>query len=54
MLVYDFFVLYIFEDSLEVYGGINNVFEEDFYFGILLRLVGFRGCFFYLGVNYIM
>lgn len=53
-LVHDFSVSYTFEDSLEVYGGINNAFEEDPYLGTLSRPAGPRGRFFYLGVNYTM
>ena len=53
-LVHDFSVSYTFDDSLEVYGGVNNAFEEDPYLGTLSRPAGPRGRFFFLGVNYNM
>ncbi|NDW16324.1 TonB-dependent receptor [Alteromonas genovensis] len=53
-LVHDFSVSYTFDDSLEVYGGVNNAFEEDPYLGTLSRPAGPRGRFFFLGLNYNM
>ncbi|MEQ3640434.1 MAG: TonB-dependent receptor [Alteromonas sp.] len=53
-LVHDFSVSFTFDDSLEVYGGVNNAFEEDPYLGTLSRPAGPRGRFFFLGLNYDM
>ena len=49
--VHDFSVSYFLKDDFEVYGGINNAFEEEPYIGQLSRPAGPRGRFFYLGLN---
>ncbi|GFD80488.1 TonB-dependent receptor [Alteromonas sp. KUL156] len=53
-VVHDFSLSYNFKDNLEVYGGINNAFEEDPYLGTLSRPAGPRGRFYFVGVNYTM
>lgn len=49
--VHDVSVSYIVKEGFEIYGGINNVFEEEPYLGSLSRPAGPRGRFFYLGAN---
>lgn len=50
-LVSDFFGSYEFSDKFGVYGGINNAFDREPYLGGLVRPVGVRGRYFYLGVQ---
>ncbi|GGY51417.1 TonB-dependent receptor domain-containing protein [Parvularcula lutaonensis] len=49
--VHDFSVNYEISDRFEVYGGINNAFEEEPYLGSLSRPAGPRGRFFFIGLN---
>jgi len=49
--VHDFTASYFFNDGLEIYGGINNAFEEEPFIGALSRPVGPRGRFFFVGLN---
>ena len=50
-LVSDFFASYDFSDKFSLYGGINNAFDREPYLGSLVRPIGVRGRFFYLGVR---
>jgi outer membrane receptor protein involved in Fe transport len=50
-LVSDFFASYDFSDKFTLYGGINNAFDREPYLGSLVRPIGVRGRFFYLGVR---
>ncbi|MEL7486784.1 MAG: TonB-dependent receptor, partial [Pseudomonadota bacterium] len=49
--VHDFNVEYEVNENLSVYGGINNAFDRDPFIGTLVRPVGPRGRFFFLGVQ---
>ncbi|WP_421859607.1 TonB-dependent receptor domain-containing protein [Oceanicaulis sp.] len=49
--VHDFSIGYLITEKLELYGGINNAFDEEPYLGTLSRPAGPRGRFFYAGVN---
>ncbi|WP_422385382.1 TonB-dependent receptor plug domain-containing protein [Oceanicaulis alexandrii] len=49
--VHDFSISYFLKEELEIYGGINNAFDEEPYLGQLSRPAGPRGRFFYAGVN---
>lgn len=49
--VHDFSANYQINDRFEVYGGINNAFEEEPYLGSLSRPAGPRGRFFFIGLN---
>lgn len=48
---HDLYVSYEAMDSLEIYGGINNVFDREPFLGSFARPVGPRGRFFFLGVS---
>ncbi|MBS3823139.1 MAG: TonB-dependent receptor [Wenzhouxiangellaceae bacterium] len=50
-IVHDFTASYFFTDRIELYGGINNAFEEEPFIGALSRPVGPRGRFFFAGLN---
>lgn len=50
-LVHDFTASYFLNDRFEIYGGINNAFEEEPFIGALSRPVGPRGRFFFAGLN---
>ncbi|MFO6429195.1 TonB-dependent receptor domain-containing protein [Erythrobacter sp. W302b] len=50
-LVSDFFASYDFSEKFSLYGGINNAFDREPYLGSLVRPIGVRGRFFYLGVR---
>jgi outer membrane receptor protein involved in Fe transport len=50
-LVSDFYGSYDFSDKFSVYGGVNNAFDREPYLGALVRPVGVRGRYFYLGVQ---
>jgi outer membrane receptor protein involved in Fe transport len=50
-IVNDFFGSYEFSDNFGVFGGINNAFDKDPYLGSLVRPIGVRGRYFYLGVQ---
>ncbi len=50
-LVSDFFGSYELSDKFGVYGGINNAFDREPYLGDLVRPIGVRGRYFYLGVR---
>ena len=50
-LVHDFYGSYDVSDSFGIYGGINNAFDRDPYLGSLVRPIGVRGRYFYLGVR---
>jgi len=50
-IVHDFTASYFFSDRFEIYGGINNAFEEEPFIGALSRPTGPRGRFFFAGVN---
>ena len=47
---HDFNISYDLRDDVQVFGGINNVFDEEPFLGSLGRPVGPRGRFFFLGV----
>lgn len=49
--VHDLSVSYLLGEDYEIYGGVNNVLEEEPYLGSLSRPAGPRGRFFYVGVN---
>jgi outer membrane receptor protein involved in Fe transport len=49
--VHDFSISYFLREELEIYGGINNAFDEEPYLGDYSRPAGPRGRFFYAGVN---
>ncbi|MFC4700370.1 TonB-dependent receptor domain-containing protein [Glaciecola siphonariae] len=53
-LVHDFSASYTYNEDLEIYGGVNNAFEEEPYLGTLSRPAGPRGRFLFLGLNYTM
>lgn len=50
-MVSDFFGSYDFSDKFSLYGGINNAFDRDPYLGSLVRPIGVRGRFFYVGIR---
>jgi len=50
-VVHDFTGSYFINDRWELYGGINNAFEEKPFIGALSRPTGPRGRFFFLGMN---
>ncbi len=50
-LVSDFFVEVDVLDKFSVYGGVNNAFDQEPYLGSLIRPIGVRGRFFYLGLR---
>ena len=50
-IVSNFTFAYDFDEKLNFYGGINNAFDVDPYLGSLVRPIGVRGRFFYLGVR---
>jgi len=50
-VVHDFTGSYFFNDRWELYGGVNNAFEEKPFVGALSRPTGPRGRFFFLGLN---
>jgi len=49
--VHDFTASWYVNDRFELYGGINNAFEEEPFIGALSRPVGPRGRFFFAGLN---
>ncbi len=49
--VHDFSVSYSIDDDFEIYGGINNAFDEEPWLGTLSRPAGPRGRFFFIGAN---
>lgn len=49
--VHDFSISYNVSDGVELYGGINNAFNEEPYIGSLGRPAGPRGRFFFAGLN---
>jgi len=49
--VHDVSISYIMNEKVEVFGGINNLLDEEPYIGALSRPAGPRGRFFYAGVN---
>lgn len=51
-LVHDFSASYTYSETLEIYGGVNNAFEEEPFLATLSRPAGPRGRFLFLGVNY--
>ncbi|MEO0417266.1 MAG: TonB-dependent receptor [Pseudomonadota bacterium] len=48
---HDFNISYEATDSIQVYGGVNNVFDREPFLGSLARPVSPRGRFFFLGVS---
>lgn len=50
-IVSDFFFTYDFSDEFNVYGGVNNAFDKDPFLGSLVRPIGVRGRYFYMGVR---
>jgi len=50
-LVSDFFASYDFSEKFSLYGGVNNAFDREPYLGSLVRPIGVRGRFFYIGVR---
>ncbi|WP_395344813.1 TonB-dependent receptor domain-containing protein [Ningiella sp. W23] len=50
--VHDFSASYTYSEELEIYGGINNAFDEAPYLATLSRPAGPRGRFLFLGLNY--
>jgi len=53
-IVHDLSLSYSASENLEVYGGINNLLEEEPFLGTLSRPAGPRGRFLFLGLNYSM
>ncbi|MEE4301232.1 MAG: TonB-dependent receptor [Pseudomonadales bacterium] len=53
-IVHDFNFGYDFSESVNVYVGINNAFDEKPYLGTLARPAGPRGRFFFAGASYRM
>lgn len=50
-LVSDFFASYDFAEKFSLYGGVNNAFDREPYLGSLVRPIGVRGRFFYVGLR---
>ncbi|MFU8831512.1 MAG: TonB-dependent receptor plug domain-containing protein [Wenzhouxiangella sp.] len=50
-VVHDFTGSFFFTDKLEIFGGVNNAFDEKPFLGALSRPTGPRGRFFFLGAN---
>jgi outer membrane receptor protein involved in Fe transport len=50
--VHDIVADYRVTDTIEVYGGVNNLLDRDPYIGTLSRPAGPRGRFFFLGLTY--
>ncbi len=50
--VHDINFTYTFSDKLNVYGGLNNAFDEEPYLGALSRPAGPRGRYGFLAVNF--
>jgi outer membrane receptor protein involved in Fe transport len=50
--VHDFNFAYIFSDKINVYGGLNNAFDQSPYLGTLARPAGPRGRFGFVAVNF--
>lgn len=50
--VHDFNFSYFFSDKINVYGGLNNAFDEEPYLGTLSRPAGPRGRFGFVAVNF--
>lgn len=50
-LVSDFFASYDFSEKFSLYGGVNNAFDREPYLAGLVRPIGVRGRFVYLGVR---
>ena len=50
-LISDFFGSYEFSEKFSLYGGVNNAFDREPYLGSLVRPIGVRGRFFYVGVR---
>lgn len=48
---HDFNISYDVRDDMQIFGGINNVFDEEPFLGSLARPVGPRGRYFFLGVS---
>ncbi|NQX94660.1 MAG: TonB-dependent receptor, partial [Erythrobacter sp.] len=48
---HDFSISYEATDSIQVFGGVNNVFDRQPFNGVGARPVGPRGRFFFLGVS---
>jgi len=48
---HDVNVSYEFSESLNIYGGVSNLTNEEPFLGNLIRPVGPRGRFFFLGVQ---
>ena len=49
--VHDFSGAWDINDRVQIYGGVNNAFNEEPYIGSLSRPAGPRGRFFFVGVN---
>ncbi len=49
--VHDLSVNFQLNEQFEIYGGVNNVLEEEPYLGSLSRPTGPRGRFFFIGLN---
>lgn len=50
-IVHDFFASYDFSDKVGFYGGVNNAFDREPYLGSLVRPIGVRGRYFFVGVQ---
>ena len=50
--VHDINFAYIFSESINIYGGLNNAFDEEPYLGTLSRPAGPRGRFGFVAVNF--
>jgi outer membrane receptor protein involved in Fe transport len=50
--VHDFSASYTVTNDFEIYGGVNNAFDEEPYLASLSRPAGPRGRFLFLGLNY--
>jgi outer membrane receptor for ferrienterochelin and colicin len=48
---HDFNITYDVTDDIQVYGGVNNVFDAEPFLGSLSRPVSPRGRYFFLGVS---
>jgi len=51
VIVNDFNFTYEFSEAFNVYGGVNNAFDVSPFLGSLVRPIGVRGRYFYLGLR---
>lgn len=50
-MVHDLFASYNFAEKFSLYGGVNNLTDREPYLGSLVRPIGVRGRFFYVGLR---